>query len=65
MLGADVIEEDEGPDHVPARERQHTPDFESAEIAAPLFDDIHVSRFTRPAGAGARKWGSPVFQQTG
>ena len=39
---ADVIEEDERADHVPARERQHAPDFEAAEVAAALVDDIHA-----------------------
>ncbi len=35
----DVIEEDERPDHpAPFLERQHPPDFESAEIAAALID---------------------------
>ncbi len=42
VLGADVIEEDEGADHVPPRERQHAPDFEASEIAAALVDDIHA-----------------------
>ena len=42
VLRADVIEEDEGPDHVPPRVRQHAPDFKASEIAAALFDDIHA-----------------------
>jgi hypothetical protein len=54
VLGADVIEEDEGADHVPPRERQYPADFKSSEIAATLVDDIHAFRFTRPAGAVAR-----------
>ena len=58
VLGADVIEEDERPDHVPACERQHPSDFEPAEIPPPLVDDFHANWFTRPAGAGAER-GSP------
>ena len=59
---ADVIEEDEGADHVPARERQHAPDFEAAEIAAALVDDIHADdAFTRrdsatQGNAAACRW---------
>ena len=34
-----VIEEDERPDHAALRPRQHAPDFEAAEIAAPPLDD--------------------------
>src|SRR5689334_10719763 len=55
----DVIEEDEGPDHVPARVRQHAADFEAAEVAAPLVDDIHAGAFTRPATLLAREMGHP------
>jgi len=40
--GSDVIEEDERPHHVAARERQHTADFESAEVATALGDDFHA-----------------------
>ena len=64
VLGADVIEEDERPDHVPACERQYPSDFEPAEIPPPLVDDIHAIWFTRPAGAGARR-GSPRFPAKG
>ena len=42
VFGPDVIEEDERPDHVPPRERQYAADFEAAEIAAALVDDIHA-----------------------
>jgi hypothetical protein len=40
-----VIEEDEGPDHLPRSERQHTADLEPAEVASTLVDDEfeHVS----------------------
>ena len=48
---ADVVEEDERADHVPARERQHAPDFEAAEVAAALVDDIHA----RHAYMGTRR----------
>ena len=65
MLRADVIEEDERPDHVPARERQYAADFEAAEIAAALVDDIHANWFTRPAGAASKNGGRPRFQETG
>ena len=62
LFGPDVIEEDERPDHVTARERQDTPDFESPEIPAPLIDDFHAGWFNRPAGAGARMVSGTVFQ---
>ena len=51
---ADVIEENERADHVPAREWQHAPDFESAQVAAPLVDDFHAAAFTRLAPLLAR-----------
>ena len=57
VLRADVIEEDEGADHVPPRVRQHAPDFEASEIATALVDDIHAGWFTRPA----RQKGSGPF----
>ena len=46
---ADVVEENERADHVPACEWQHAADFESAQIAAPLVDDLHDESFTRLA----------------
>jgi hypothetical protein len=50
---------------VPPREREYTADFESSEIAATLVDDIHVTWFTRPAGAGARNGVRPHFLELG
>ena len=55
VLRADVIEEDEGPDHVPPRERQHAPDFESPEIAAALVDDIHAGMVYQTHAASKRR----------
>src|SRR5688572_30730178 len=57
MFGPDVIEENERAHHVPARVRQHAADFESAEVAPALVDDIHAARFTRPARVL-----SPIFR---
>ena len=55
---ADVIEEDEGSDHVVARERQHAADFEAAQVATALVDDIHAGAFTRPTTLLAREMGT-------
>src|SRR5687767_12103561 len=44
---ADMVEENERADHVPARVRQHASDFEPAQVAAPLVDDLHAAAFTR------------------
>src|SRR6188768_2975697 len=57
MFGADVIEEDEGPDHVSACVGQYAANLESAEIPAPLVDDIHAQRCTTAVG----KWGHSPF----
>ena len=41
-----VIKEDERPDHVPLRRRQHATDLEAADAAPPLLDhhfDRHVT----------------------
>ena len=59
MFRADVIEEDEGPDHVTSCERQYAPDFEATQVAAALFDYIHGGWFTRPLGP--REWGQTPF----
>jgi hypothetical protein len=42
VLRANVIEKDEGADHVAAGVRQHAPDFKAPEIATALVDDIHA-----------------------
>jgi hypothetical protein len=55
---ADVIEKDERPDHVPARVRQHTADFESTQVAAALVDYFHAESFTRPTAFLSRIMGT-------
>ena len=39
LLRTHVVEEDERPDAAALGPRQHAPDFEAAEIAAPALDD--------------------------
>ena len=41
VFGPDVIEEDEGADHVPARVWQHATHFEPTQVAPALVDDLH------------------------
>ena len=46
---AEVVEEDERPDHPPLGERQHASDFEAAKVAAALVDD-ELDHQCLPAG---------------
>jgi hypothetical protein len=63
VLRADVIEKDEGADHVPPGVRQHAPDFKAPEIATALVDDIHAEVwgiFRRKRHEGKRRRGAGV-----